>query len=477
MAFQSDKSVGAPLVGAPSFDVSSSRDPSIPSDAPLDYWRSRSPADEHSILEIRRSLAGHLHKVFPEMADASLGDLSTAILNGFPIAETFDLGGHTWLLDPADRLAEACRFSLLWLAAVEGSPISLSLLCRMIEFSPSFAGSEGMIDRISAHNAVAAAAAHWASSVKITLLEVEKPTDVIEILDDSIERYLQDRDVGEFVPLQDHEVITQTVQSELPLVFATRKGLEDAEGSLSSRFPWLADAAKSLLQSQYLALAGNSALRFPPTLLVGPSGTAKTSFAHALAEAVGLPTYYVSAAGKTGALEIIGSSKTYANATTSVGVKAMATRRCRNPLIIVDEVEKFGESRHNGDPYGALATMIEAHTARAYMDDFLESHVDLSMISWIFTANSTDAMQGAFMDRVEILRVSRPTTEHFPAIYRNLLRDIAEENSIPVDRLPVLSSPVIRAIKESFREGVSLRRVRGAIAKSLQIAARHSDKH
>jgi hypothetical protein len=474
MTSSTGKSAGAALVCAPAFSVSPSPNGNCKIDPTLELWRTRPLSDEAALREIRIATAENLRSVFPYFSDSEIGELSTALLNGMPIAQLVNLNDHVWLLDPSDMSAENARLSFLWIGAIEGNHLALGLLARMIETSPRFSGTGGMIDRLSALSAIATAAAHAAAELTIEHLPERIPEEIIDILEaDSDDAFVDDHPTTAACDAPSSFIVGHEFNGELPAIYANRALLETAEKSLSERFPWMAEIAKTLLQTQYLGLGANP-VRFPPTLLVGPSGTAKTSFARALAEATGIPTFYVSAAGKTGALEITGSSRTYANATTSVGVKAMATHRCRNPLIIIDEVESFGHSLQNGDPYKALATMIESHTARAYIDDYLERPVDISLVSWLFTANATEPLQGAFLDRVEIFRVARPSAQHFPAIFRNLLREIALDHNVAVDDLPELSPALVRALKDSFRDGVSLRRVKGAMTKSLQIAARHT---
>ncbi|GHE81921.1 hypothetical protein GCM10019059_44650 [Camelimonas fluminis] len=67
----------------------------------------------------------------------------------------------------------------------------------------------------------------------------------------------------------------------------------------------------------------------------------------------------------------------------------MVSFRCVNPIIIVDDLDKFGDSRVNGDPYSALSTLVENHSSRTLVDDYLGRPVDMSQISWIFTATET----------------------------------------------------------------------------------------
>lgn len=465
MSISSGNFAGAADIRAPSLSFIEMASRQKPIEPALRYWLD-SDADESAVNETRKATAECLDLVFPGQTRDWLVTTATAILNGMPLAEVVDLKAEQWAIDPTDERANAARFSLLWLAARDGDAVALGLIARLL-FIPA---NMPVVDQTAALRTIARLASLHAQSVGLSLLPPEADPDHFQIYDAdeagqaSFSTAIVDLappDIGRSNPLN-------------TVICATREILDDAEGQVRNAFPWMSEAAKTLFRSQSLrVLEGAAPYRFPPSLLLGPSGTAKTSFAYALSEMTGVPVFYVSAAGMTGSLEIVGSSRSYEHASPSVGVRAMSQLRCLNPIIIVDEVDKFGLSLQNGDPYGALATMIESHTARAYIDDYLETPVDLSQISWIFTANAIEPLKGPFLDRLEIIRIPRPTVDHFHAIYSHALREIAREAGIAETSLPELDPSVIRAIRDSFRTGISLRRVKSAITKSLEIAAEH----
>ncbi len=465
MSISSGNFAGAADIRAPSSSFSEMALRQKPIEPALRYWLDSEP-DESAVNEIRKAIADCLELVFPGQIRDWIVTTATAILNGIPLAEVVDLKAEKWAIDPTDERANAARFSLLWLAARDGDTVALGLIARLLFLPPMMSGA----DQAAALRAIARLASLHAQSVDWSLLTPEADPNQFQLYDaDEPNQASFSSAIVDFAP-----PATFRGNPLNTVVCATREILNDAEGQIRRAFPWMSEAAQTLFRSQSLrVLEGAAPYRFPPSLLIGPSGTAKTSFAYALSETIGVPVFYVSAAGRTGSLEIVGSSRSYEHASPSVGVRAMGQLQCLNPIIIVDEVDKFGLSMHNGDPYGALATMIESHTARAYIDDYLEAPVDLSQISWIFTANAIEPLKGPFLDRLEIIRVQRPTVDHFPAIYSHALREIAREAGIADTSLPKLDPSVVRAIRESFRTGISLRRVKGAITKSLEIAAEH----
>ena len=436
-------------------------------DPALSLWHSRSQLTPEILREIRRATSENVGSVFPTLPFEQRATISTSVLNEIPFTDVIDIHGHEWVIDPANDTANHARCSLMWLAALDGDVVALGLLARIIAISDL-----SSFEQISGLRSISALAAARASKIHLEVRSHQGSEILFEIYDGDPDAI---GSVVELLPTMLPPLMeTSVATDDRTTVLATNDALHSAERSLSEKFPWMAEAAQGLMRSQYLrTVEGPAPFRFPPTLLLGASGTAKTSFAYALAEETGVPVLYVSAAGKTGALEIIGSSQAYQNAQPSVGVKAIAKLGCLNPIVIVDEVDKFGQSTQNGDPYGALATMIESHTARAYLDDFTGAQVDLSLISWIFTANAAEPLQGPLLDRLEIVRVHRPTADHFPQILQRALHEIARDAGVAIESLPELSPNVVKAIRDNFRTGVSLRRVKAAIAKSLEIAARH----
>lgn len=468
MSTEPGNSAGATAIGAPSHNLSDQAVLAPKIDPALRHWLSRSPDDENAINETRLAVSEWLHTAFSDQNADWIVTASTAVLNGISIAEVIDVTAHNWTIDPTDELATAVRYSFLWLGALEGNAGAIALLARLVSHSAGLSAA----DRIPALCSIGNAVALFAADITLDFLEADEDPNRFELYDADDAGHHGQRPLVATYNF-DPPGIAAPPEPDTSIC-ATRVGLKAAEDWVHPLFPWMSDATQTLFRSQYLrVIEGSAPYRFPPTLLLGPSGTAKTSFAYALGEATGIPVFYVSAAGKTGSVEIVGTSKSYEQASPSVGVRAMAQFKCRNPIIIVDEVDKFGHSLQNGDPYGALATMIESHTARAYLDDYHQLPIDLSQISWIFTANAIEPLKGPFLDRLEILRIQRPTVEHFPAIYRHALQDIARDAGISEASLPELSPSVVTAIRDSFKTGISLRRVKGAITKSLEIAAQH----
>ncbi|MFC3637293.1 AAA family ATPase, partial [Camelimonas fluminis] len=243
------------------------------------------------------------------------------------------------------------------------------------------------------------------------------------------------------------------------------------EKTLTSRHPWIGDQIEAIFRSQRLrALAGPVHPQFPPMLLAGPTGSGKTTLARAIAQVTGLPFWYTSAGGRSGALEFAASSPLLQRSAPSLGIRAMVSLRCVNPIIIVDDLDKFGDSRVNGDPYSALSTLVENHSSRTLVDDYLGRPVDMSQISWIFTATETSTIPGQMLDRLDVYSIDKPSPEFFDAVLALCMEDIAREAATSTWHLPSLDDAVLDALRRSYRRGRSLRRMKAALRQALGIA-------
>lgn len=90
-------------------------------------------------------------------------------------------------------------------------------------------------------------------------------------------------------------------------------------------------------------------------------------------------------------------------------------------LMILDEVEKAGTGRHNGNFYDVLHGLLERETARCWQDPFLLAHCDLSHLSWLMTANTIEPIPKTLRDRCRCIRFPVPGPEHLVALGESLL--------------------------------------------------------
>ncbi|QYO75670.1 hypothetical protein [Devosia salina] len=121
--------------------------------------------------------------------------------------------------------------------------------------------------------------------------------------------------------------------------------------------------------------------------------------------------------------------------------------------IIWDEIEKSGESRHNGNVLDAMLPMLEIDQARRYRDLALEVEVDLSAVTHFATANDLDRVPAPLRDRFRILTMPEPTWQHLGALTRQIVDRIARERGVDSRFFGDLAEDEIDLVKQVWPGG------------------------
>jgi ATP-dependent Lon protease len=149
-----------------------------------------------------------------------------------------------------------------------------------------------------------------------------------------------------------------------------------------------------------------------------------------------------------------------------VPLEAVRRLKIANPIVLVDELDKCGDSRHNGLLERALLPFPEPENARAYPDPYVQSDVDLSHVSYVLTANDAAALSGPLRDRLRIVPLPQPAIEHLPQLARAIVADVARERGGDARWFPSLDDGEL-AIAESLWRGGSVRRLRAIVKRVL----------
>lgn len=205
---------------------------------------------------------------------------------------------------------------------------------------------------------------------------------------------------------------------------------------------------------EYLAVRKlNPEGRSPILCFVGPPGVGKTSLGQSIARSLGLEFVRTSLGGTHDEAEIRGHRRTYMGALPGNIIQELSKAGSRNPVFMLDEIDKLGRGGFHGDPASALLEVLDPSQNSTFRDNYLALPFDLSKVMFVATANVLDAIPGPLRDRMEVINLPGYTEDEKVEIaQRYLVKRQRQEHGLSEEQVQIGKDTLHRVVSDYTRE-------------------------